>query len=35
MAFERAFWLFAIVAANLWHLRNELGPLEWVYRKFS
>jgi uncharacterized membrane protein YeiB len=35
MAFALAFWLFAIVAANLWHLRNELGPLEWVYRKFS
>jgi len=29
------FWVVAIVLANLWHRSHELGPLEWVYRRFS
>ncbi len=33
--FAGAFWLSAIAFANLWHRRFELGPLEWVYRRFS
>lgn len=30
-----AYWAVAIAAANLWHRRAALGPLEWVYRRFS
>lgn len=33
--FASAYWVVAIAAANLWHRRFELGPLEWVYRRFS
>lgn len=33
--FALAFWVVAITAANLWHRHWELGPLEWVYRRFS
>jgi uncharacterized membrane protein YeiB len=33
--FAGSFWVGAIVFANLWHQRFELGPLEWVYRRFS
>ena len=33
--FALAYWAAAIAAANLWHRRFELGPLEWVYRRFS
>ena len=29
------FWVAAIALANLWSRRFGLGPLEWVYRRFS
>lgn len=35
VVFALSFWVFAIVVANVWHRRFELGPLEWVYRRFS
>ena len=30
-----AYWALAIVMANLWLRKWRLGPLEWVYRRFS
>lgn len=30
-----AYWMLAIVVANLWLRTWRLGPLEWVYRRFS
>ena len=35
LLFAVGFWVSAIAFANLWHTRHELGPLEWVYRRFS
>lgn len=35
LVFAVAFWVSAIVLANLWHARRGIGPLELVYRRFS
>jgi uncharacterized protein len=35
LSFALVFWLVAIVAANAWALWQPLGPLEWLYRRFS
>lgn len=35
LVFASVFWLFAILSANAWRLWRPLGPLEWVYRRFS
>jgi uncharacterized membrane protein YeiB len=35
LLFGLLFWLFAITAANAWYLWQPVGPLEWVYRRFS
>ena len=35
LAFAAVYWMFAVVAANAWHQWRGLGPLEWVYRRFS
>jgi uncharacterized membrane protein YeiB len=35
LTFALAFWVVAVAAAVLWHRRFALGPLEWVYRRFS
>lgn len=35
LLFALGFWVFAIVAANAWARWKPVGPLEWVYRRFS
>ncbi len=35
LLFALGYWVLAIALANVWHTRFELGPLEWVYRRFS
>jgi uncharacterized membrane protein YeiB len=35
LLFALGYWLLAILLANAWLSRHELGPLEWVYRRFS
>ena len=35
LAFAAAFWVAAVVAANVWSRFRPLGPLEWWYRRFS
>ncbi len=35
LAFALVFWMTAIVLANLWSFWQPIGPLEWVYRRFS
>jgi uncharacterized protein len=35
LLFALGFWVVAIMLANVWHTRHPLGPLEWVYRRFS
>lgn len=35
LSFALAYWVLAIALANAWHAKFELGPLEWVYRRFS
>jgi uncharacterized protein len=35
LAFALGYWVVAIALANVWHTKFELGPLEWVYRRFS
>ncbi|CAN5629780.1 heparan-alpha-glucosaminide N-acetyltransferase domain-containing protein [soil metagenome] len=33
--FALCYWIIAIITADAWLKNFELGPLEWVYRKFS
>ncbi len=35
LSFALVFWMVAIVAANAWALWQPVGPLEWLYRRFS
>jgi uncharacterized protein len=35
LVFAAVYWMFAVIAATAWHLWRDLGPLEWVYRRFS
>lgn len=35
LLFALGYWVVAIALANAWNTRFELGPLEWVYRRFS
>lgn len=35
MLFAAGYWVCAVVAATLYQRRFGIGPLEWVYRKFS
>jgi uncharacterized membrane protein YeiB len=35
LSFAMVFWMLAIAFANAWNLWRPLGPLEWVYRRFS
>ncbi|MDO8363742.1 MAG: DUF418 domain-containing protein [Actinomycetota bacterium] len=35
LVFAGVFWMFAVLAATAWQLWRGIGPLEWVYRRFS
>ena len=35
LVFAAVYWMCAVIAATAWHLSRDLGPLEWVYRRFS
>lgn len=35
LVFAGVFWVCAVLAAALWTKRFGIGPLEWVYRRFS
>jgi uncharacterized protein len=35
LTFAACYWLIAILVAVFWLKLFRIGPLEWVYRKFS
>ena len=35
LLFAAVYWLFAVAAATAIQRRFGIGPLEWIYRKFS
>jgi uncharacterized membrane protein YeiB len=35
LALAAAYWVVAVAAAVLWSRVARLGPLEWLYRRFS
>ena len=35
LTFAACYWLIAIVVAVMWLNLFKIGPLEWVYRRFS
>ena len=35
LVFAAAYWLCAVGAATAWQRWRGIGPLEWVYRRFS
>ena len=35
LTFAACYWLFAVIVAVAWLNKFKIGPLEWVYRRFS
>ncbi len=35
LTFAAGYWLFAVIVAVAWLNKFKIGPLEWVYRRFS